>query len=97
VLAPSTSLGQFLFLDTNGDAQSSSEDTLNPMVKPTQVSVYLDTIVRRFLRDALRPQGWADVRWDGKTDLGHQTASGVYFARMRVGSESFGQRVVLLK
>jgi hypothetical protein len=36
VLAPSTSLGQFLFLDTNGDAQSSPEDMLNPIGESTR-------------------------------------------------------------
>jgi hypothetical protein len=40
---PRSTLGQFLFLDTNGDARSSPDDVLNPVGEPTTVNVYLDT------------------------------------------------------
>lgn len=54
-------------------------------------------VVRRLLREAVRPRGWGDVRWDGKSDRGHPVASGMYFARMQAGGASYLQRVVLLK
>lgn len=41
--SPRSSLAQFLFLDTNGDARSSPGDVLNPAGEPTTVNVYLDT------------------------------------------------------
>jgi hypothetical protein len=71
------------------------------LASPTRSSLTIfdvhGRVVRRLLRGALRPPGWADVRWDGKTDLGHRAASGMYFARMQAGSTSYVQRVVLLK
>jgi hypothetical protein len=54
-------------------------------------------VVRRLLQDAVRPAGWGEARWDGKTDQGRPVASGMYFARMYAGNASHVQRVVLLK
>jgi len=53
--------------------------------------------VRCLLRGAVRPGGWGEARWDGKTDQGRQVASGMYFARMYAGKASYVQGVVLLK
>lgn len=43
ILLPSRLAAQFLYLDTNGDARSSSEDVLDAVGVPTMVTIYLDT------------------------------------------------------
>ncbi len=35
--------------------------------------------------------------WDGRDDSGHLLSSGVYFARMRAGSEEVSAKLVLVK
>jgi hypothetical protein len=41
--------------------------------------------------------GTAEVVWDGRDDAGRALPSGIYFAELRHGGESFRSRVVLLR
>lgn len=43
LLVPTVVCAQFLYLDSNGDGISSSEDVLSPEGVPTSINVYLDT------------------------------------------------------
>jgi hypothetical protein len=47
-------------------------------------------------------EGWRDegsqlARWDGRDDRGRRLASGVYFARLKIGEEIRSRRLVLLR
>jgi len=37
------------------------------------------------------------VSWDGNDDSGHKVGGGLYWARIRAGSDHLSQKVVLLK
>jgi hypothetical protein len=53
-------------------------------------------VVRRLL-DADCPQGYGEVRWDGRDDTGHGVPSGSYFYRLRAGGFTDTKRLVLTK
>lgn len=53
--------------------------------------------VKRLLSRAVIRPGVTHVSWDGSTDSGSPSASGVYLARLRVGSESAVARVTILR
>lgn len=42
-------------------------------------------------------RGTHDVVWDGRNDAGHEVSGGVYFARIRAGSESDTRKIVMLR
>jgi hypothetical protein len=69
--------------------------------KPVSCSITIFDVqgrsVRRLIREGIRPAGWSEARWDGKTDSGTVAGSGVYFARLSAGGTSTMQRLVLLK
>jgi hypothetical protein len=54
-------------------------------------------MVRRLVRESVRPAGWHEAMWDGATDSGVQVGSGVYFAQLRASGRRITQRLVLLK
>jgi hypothetical protein len=41
--------------------------------------------------------GVSSVRWDGRDSEGLDVSSGIYFARMTVGSELFERKMTLLR
>lgn len=51
----------------------------------------------RVLEDRDRGAGAHVAEWDGRNEDGHESASGVYFCRLRVGSETQTRPMVLLK
>ena len=53
--------------------------------------------VRDLLAQASLPPGRHQVAWNGTNDAGSKVASGVYFYRLRAGSESRTRRLVLAK
>lgn len=52
--------------------------------------------VRSLLQDA-RPAGPHQLQWDGRDDRGSAVASGVYFARLTIGTWSQSQRIVRVR
>jgi hypothetical protein len=53
-------------------------------------------VVRRLL-DADCPQGYGEVRWDGRDDAGQSVPSGPYFYRLQAGGVTSTKRLVLAK
>ena len=51
----------------------------------------------RVLREGPHDAGRYSAVWDGRSNGGERTASGVYFARLRVGGEVLTRKVVLLR
>ena len=51
----------------------------------------------RTLVEGLQPAGPHEVTWYGKDDAQKPVASGVYFYRLEVGSETFSRKLVFLK
>jgi len=41
--------------------------------------------------------GLHQVTWDGRDDIGHDVASGVYFARMAAGDQHFESKMILMR
>jgi len=58
-----------------------------------------DAVGRRVRRldGAPRPPGEHNLVWDGRNDSGVQLPSGVYFCRVRAGTEERTTRLVLLR
>lgn len=53
--------------------------------------------VVRHLLDADCPQGYGEVRWDGRDDAGQGVPSGPYFYRLQAGGVTSTKRLVLAK
>ncbi|HEU4363948.1 MAG TPA: FlgD immunoglobulin-like domain containing protein, partial [Candidatus Krumholzibacteria bacterium] len=51
----------------------------------------------RTLLNEQRPGGVWQTRWDGRSDAGSRVSSGVYFYRLRVGSDEQTRRMTLLE
>ena len=49
------------------------------------------------IAEGTRPPGEHVVRWNGLNARGRRLASGVYFARLRIGRRVFGRKAVLLR
>lgn len=49
------------------------------------------------LVDAIQPQGFHTILWDGADQRGASVASGVYFCRIRAGDREISRKMVLLK
>ncbi|MCA9750634.1 MAG: T9SS type A sorting domain-containing protein [Gemmatimonadetes bacterium] len=68
--------------------------------RASQVSLdVLDATGRRVrsVRNGTLPGGSHQLTWDGRDASGHETAAGVYFLRLRAGSEESVRRVVRLR
>jgi hypothetical protein len=44
----------------------------------------------------IKPAGWHDVTWQGRTDAGDRAGAGLYFARFRAEGQTFKQRLIWL-
>jgi hypothetical protein len=49
------------------------------------------------LADRVYPVGTHSVKWDGTNQRGQQIASGIYFCRLRAGSETATRKMLLLR
>lgn len=54
-------------------------------------------LVRTLLDDTLAPQGQTLVSWEGRDDLGHPVAAGVYMCRLQAGTQTDVVRMVLVR
>jgi len=54
-------------------------------------------LVRTLIGNEVLPAGSTSVTWDGLSDQGAKSASGVYLVRMDVSGKTFRRKVVLLK
>jgi flagellar hook assembly protein FlgD len=65
---------------------------------PVRIDVFdADGSVVATLADRVYEAGRWTVEWDGAAADGRRVASGVYFYRLRVGTEMFVRKLVLLK
>ena len=53
--------------------------------------------VRRLMSDSNIKAGITTVLWDGSDGQGRDVASGVYFARLRVGAEQRTRKVTMVR
>ena len=53
--------------------------------------------VVRTLVDGDRTGGIHSTVWDGRSDAGHEVASGVYFCRIEIGAWSSARKMVLVR
>jgi hypothetical protein len=58
--------------------------------------VAADGRIVRSLLDARQPAGSHEAVWDGRDDSGRQLSRGLYWARIRAGSENLSQKIVRL-
>ncbi len=49
------------------------------------------------VRDEIVPEGYREVVWDGRDELGKGVSSGVYFYRLTAGEQTLTKKMVLLK
>jgi hypothetical protein len=62
-----------------------------------EISIYdINGRLTRSLVDCVHAAGEHDVLWDGRNDEGLSVAAGVYFARMRVDTETVGSGKILM-
>ena len=67
------------------------------LARPGRVEINVLTVDGRLVRhlvDAALPAGGQAVTWDGRDDAGRETASGLYYARLRT-AEGVQSRTVL--
>jgi len=82
----------------------------NPFNPTTRVEFYVpaagtaaqvelfDIKGRRVATQVLETQpGWNEFVWHGRDDQGRVVSSGVYYMRMQIGSESFQDKLILMK
>ena len=69
--------------------------------KPARVTLTVfdvnGRLVRTLVRDAAKPAGMFEAEWNGTDAAGLPVASGVYFYRLKAGSETLTRKAVLLK
>jgi flagellar hook assembly protein FlgD len=69
-----------------------------PAQLPVDVAVF--DVAGRRVRELLRGvelEGWQSIEWDGRDDVGRETAPGVYFIRLMVGGEEVEQRIARVR
>ncbi|NNE08701.1 MAG: hypothetical protein HKN20_09085 [Gemmatimonadetes bacterium] len=86
---------------------TSAPNPFNPVTRirynlPEAADVTLEVVAPSGRRVAVldrgyRPQGAAEVSWDGRDDAGRPVASGAYFVRLTAGSASWKHKIVLVK
>ena len=102
-----TAVGELPML---GDVAHLDSPNPNPFNPATMLKYHVPTGARqvhlavfdqrgRQVRDLLAEatNGWHEVRWDGRTDLGGRVASGLYFARLTVDGQVTVQKMALVK
>jgi PKD repeat protein len=69
-----------------------------PVAGRVQLEIYdvRGRLVRRLLDDSL-PAGFHTVTWDGRDQVGHGAASGIYFSMLRAGSAEITRKMTLLR
>ena len=68
--------------------------------QPAAVELAIYNVLGQKIRDIIRGEiqmGLNAVSWDGKNDGGHQLVSGVYFYRLKAGSEVVTNRIVMVR
>ncbi len=68
--------------------------------KEGRVRLAIYDITGRLVRtiiDESRPAGWYGVIWDGRSERGGESASGVYFTRVRSGDWTETKRMILIR
>jgi hypothetical protein len=69
-----------------------------PTDEIVQLAIYDVRGIRlRYLVDGMRATGWHEVVWDGRDQHGRPLASGIYFAHLKAGDESFTTKLMLAK
>ncbi len=61
-----------------------------------EVTDLLGRCVRRLYQGESR-EGYLDLRWDGRDEMGKNTASGVYYCRVVAGKETVSRKLVLVR
>lgn len=102
-----TAVGELPLL---GDVAHLGSPNPNPFNPATMLKYHVPTGARqvhlavfdqrgRQVRDLLAESGngWHEVRWDGRSDLGGRVASGLYFARLTVDGQVTVQKMALVK
>jgi len=67
---------------------------------PTEVSLRVFDAVGRLvviLVDGMQSRGVKEVMWDGRDLSGNRVGSGVYFYRLRTGTEMMTRKMVMVK
>ncbi|HQI49037.1 MAG TPA: T9SS type A sorting domain-containing protein, partial [bacterium] len=69
-----------------------------PQRGPLQVEVtdLLGRCVRRLYQGEAR-EGYLDLHWDGRDDLGKTAASGIYYCRVVAGKQTLSRKLVLVR
>ncbi len=71
------------------------------LAERTQVELAIYSVTGRRVRTladgSMMEAGVHELEWDGRNERGERASTGVYFARMKAGSESFTRKMVLLK
>jgi Peptidase family C25/FG-GAP-like repeat/FlgD Ig-like domain len=71
-----------------------------PGQAPLPVTLRIYSVAGRLVRTLVSRRvepGYHEVRWDGRDDLGHPTASGTYFYRAEIGPAAFTRKMALLR
>lgn len=86
---------------------TSAPNPFNPVTRirynlPEPADVMLEVVAPSGRRVAVldqgyRPQGAAEIMWDGRDESGRPVASGAYFVRLTAGSASWQHKIVLVK
>ncbi|MBC8367341.1 T9SS type A sorting domain-containing protein [bacterium] len=71
------------------------------LAEPVKVELSIYSVTGRRVRQLaggeLMNAGVHELEWDGRNDRGEHASTGIYFARMKAGSESFTRKMLLLK
>ncbi len=111
--AASIPVGDHIYVPTGFELSQNYPNPFNPwttirftlpsqqeggLTLPTTLKIYnvLGEVVRTLVDEPMAP-GAHEVVWDGKDDQGDQTASGIYFYRLRAGDLQDTKKMVLMR
>ena len=111
--AASIPVGDHIYVPTGFELSQNYPNPFNPsttirftlpsqqeggLTLPTTLKIYnvLGEVVRTLVDEPMAP-GAHEVVWDGKDDQGDQTASGIYFYRLRAGDFQDTKKMVLMR